>query len=417
MRLMSSHPISTKSYGKAVKATQIAKPNTPLIWQHKDWPAFTINASAVDLALREARHWQGVVIGRAAVVGLSLSGQVLQDVIANEVIATAAIEGEKLDPASVRSSILRQLGQSIDTDSAVRSRHVDGLVEVIQDATQRFDQQLDEDRLCRWQSSLFPGGTSGIRRIAVGRYRDHSDAMQIVSGQPGKEIVHYTAPPSTQVSAEMQAFLAWFTAHAIIPTTTSVTPNTSTQTMDGIARAAIAHLWFESIHPFEDGNGRIGRAIVDMALAQDLGTSTRLYSLSSQMMARRKGYYDALHQAQHSTLDVSDWVVWFAQQFTYACQATCTLIDRAQEKSNFWHSHSQIPLNTRQRKVIQRLLDDGDGGFLGGLNADKYMKMTSASKATATRDLTDLLKNGLLKSTGQGKGVRYYVAVDGWGIG
>ena len=387
------------------------------IWQLTDWPRFTATSPAVDAALLQARKWQGEVIGRAAAVGLTVgltqSGSVLQEVMTQEVIATAAIEGEKLDPASVWSSILRQLGhldhQLPTTDAAPRSRHVDGLVDVIQDATLGFKQLLTEDRLLRWQSALFPGGTSGIRRIAVGRYRDHSDLMQIVSGQPGKEIIHYTAPPSAQVPFEMQAFLAWFA---------ETTPqNGRMDGTNGITRAAIAHLWFESIHPFEDGNGRIGRAIMDMALAQDLGEATRLYSLSSQLMQHRKGYYDALHQAQHGTLDVSDWVLWFTQQFSLACQATCALIDRALEKSTFWQNHSQTPLNERQRKVIQRLLDDGDGGFLGGLNADKYMKMTSASKATATRDLADLVKNGLLRSTGQGKAVRYYVAISGWDSG
>lgn len=377
-----------------------------LIWQLKGWPKFTTASPALAAALLQARKWQGEVIGRAAAVGLTLgltqSGSVLQEVMTQEVIATAAIEGEKLDPASVRSSILRQLGHLQTTDAAPRSRHVDGLVDVIQDATLGFKQLLTEDRLLRWQSALFPGGTSGIRRIAVGRYRDHSDLMQIVSGQPGKEVIHYTAPPSAQVPAEMQAFLAWFA---------------ETTTQNGITRAAIAHLWFESIHPFEDGNGRIGRAIMDMALAQDLGETTRLYSLSSQLMQHRKGYYDALHQAQHGSLDVSDWVLWFTQQFSLACQATCALIDRALEKSTFWQTHSTTPLNERQRKVIQRLLDDGDGGFLGGLNADKYIKMTSTSKATATRDLADLVKNGLLRSTGQGKAVRYYVAVAGWEAG
>ena len=374
-----------------------------LIWQLESWPKFSATSPAVDAALLRARKWQGEVIGRAAAVGLAQSGSVLHEVMTQEVIATAAIEGEKLDPASVRSSILRQLGHVSTADAAPRSRHVDGLVDVIQDATLGFKQPLTEDRLLRWQSALFPGGTSGIRRIAVGRYRDHSDLMQIVSGQPGKEVIHYTAPPSAQVSFEMQAFLTWFA---------ETTPQNGS--LDGITRAAIAHLWFESIHPFEDGNGRIGRAIMDMALAQDLGENTRLYSLSSQLMQHRKGYYDALHQAQHGSLDVSDWVLWFTEQFSLACQATCALIDRALEKSNFWQTHSPTPLNERQRKVVQRLLDDGDGGFLGGLNADKYMKMTSTSKATATRDLADLVKNGLLRSTGQGKAVRYYVAIASW---
>lgn len=387
-----------------------------LIWQLKGWPKFTATSPAVEAALLQARKWQGEVIGRAAAVGLTVgstqSGSVLHEVMTQEVIATAAIEGEKLDPASVRSSILRQLGHLPDSDPAPRSRHVDGLVDVIQDATLGFKQLLTEDRLLRWQSALFPGGTSGIRRIAVGRYRDHSDLMQIVSGQPGKEVIHYTAPPSAQVPTEMQAFLTWFAQTAPQNGRMDGTPG-----LNGITRAAIAHLWFESIHPFEDGNGRIGRAIMDMALAQDLGEATRLYSLSSQLMQHRKGYYDALHQAQHGSLDVSDWVLWFTQQFSLACQATCALIDRALEKSTFWQIHSQTPLNERQRKVIQRLLNDGDGGFLGGLNADKYMKMTNTSKATATRDLADLVKNGLLRSAGQGKAIRYYVAVMGWASG
>lgn len=388
---------------------RLMAPKNLLIWQREGWPKFTATSPAVDAALLQARKWQGEVIGRAAAVGLAQSDSVLHEVMTQEVIATAAIEGEKLDPASVRSSILRQLGHLQTSDAGPRSRNIDGLVDVIQDATLGFKQPLTEDRLLRWQSALFPGGTSGIRRIAVGRYRDHSDLMQIVSGQPGKEVIHYTAPPSAQVPIEMQAFLAWFAETA--------PQHGNMDGTNGITRAAIAHLWFESIHPFEDGNGRIGRAIMDMALAQDLGETTRLYSLSSQLMQHRKGYYDALHQAQHGTLDVSDWVLWFTQQFSLACQATCALIDRALEKFSFWQTHSQTPLNERQRKVIQRLLDDGDGGFLGGLNADKYMKMTSTSKATATRDLADLVKNGLLRSTGQGKAIRYYAAISGWDSG
>ena len=382
---------------KSFQRTAKTRLNAPLLWQQPDWPQFTVEASLVKEALVQARHWQREVMARVAAVGLTPSGHVLHEVMTQEVMATAAIEGEKLDPASVRSSILRQLGTAPANDTAPRSRNIDGLVEVIQDATISFHQPLDNDRLFRWHSALFPGGTSGIRRIVVGRYRDHSDLMQIVSGQPGKEVVHYTAPRSNQVANEMRAFLAWFAKPV------------DTLAFDGITRAAIAHLWFETIHPFEDGNGRLGRTIIDMALAQDLGAGTRLYSLSSQMMAHRKDYYEALHQAQHGTLEVSAWVIWFAQQLSKACQATCELITRAQEKSTFWQTHSQTPLNIRQRKVIQRLLDDGEEGFLGGMNAEKYMKMTHISKATATRDLADLLHNGLLRSTGQGKAVRYYI--------
>jgi Fic family protein len=186
------------------------------------------------------------------------------------------------------------------------------------------------------------------------------------------------------------------------------------QALDGLARAAIAHVWFETIHPFEDGNGRIGRAIVDMAIAQDHRSPPRLYSLSRELLESRRGYYDALNEASTGTGDVTGWVAFFAQQFAAACRRTGRIVDAALAKSRFWTEHSAVELNTRQRKVLQRLLDDGDGGFLGGLNAEKYMKMTQASKATATRDLSALVIAGLLWTTGQGKGVRYHVNVPGW---
>ena len=323
-----------------------------------------------------------------------------------EVIATAAIEGEKLDPAAVRSSVMRRLGLA---STGPHDRNIDGLVDVINDATSGFEEPLDDDRLHRWQSALFPGGTSGIRRIAVGRYRDHAEPMQIVSGPPDKEIIHYEAPPSRQVAGEMTRFLAWFAK-------TTPVPGRAPE-IDGLARAAIAHLWFESIHPFEDGNGRIGRAIVDMAIAQDHRAPVRLYSLSRQLLESRNGYYDALNAAQRGTGDATDWVVWFARQYSRACERSSNVIDRAIEKARFWANHAGIELNERQRKVLQRLLDDGDGGFLGGLNAEKYTKIASTSKPSATRDLADLVRAGLLWTTGQGKAIRYYVNVPGWNHG
>jgi Fic family protein len=298
---------------------------------------------------------------------------------------------------------MRHLGLA---DTGPHDRHVDGLVQVIGDASAAFDTSLDHDRLYRWHSALFPGGTSGITRIAVGRYRDHADPMQIVSGRPGKERVHYEAPPSARVPAEMRRFLQWFASTA--PASGKVAE------MDGLARAAIAHLWFETIHPFEEGNGRIGRAIVDMAIAQDMGSPLRLYSLSRQLLESRAAYYDALNRAQRGTGDVTEWVAWFVTQIAAACLRSSQVIDRAIEKSRFWASHARIDLKPRQRKVLQRLLDDGDGGFEGGLSAEKYMKMTAVSKATATRDLTELLASGLLWTHGQGKALRYFISVPGW---
>jgi Fic family protein len=287
-----------------------------------------------------------------------------------------------------------------------------GRCAVINDATTAIDKPLDEDRLCRWQSALFPGGTSGIQRIAVGRYRD--DPMQIVSGLPGQAVVHYVAPASKDVPAQMARFLQWFADSK----PARGDPSTSQgKAVDGLARAAIAHLWFESIHPFEDGNGRIGRAIVDMALAQHFRQPVRLYSLSRQLKTARSGYYDALNQAQRGDTDVTKWGQWFAGQCTAACLVASRVIDQAIEKKRFWDQDRAADLSDRHRKVLQRLLDAGDGGFEGGLNAEKFIKMTGVSKATATRDLGELVDRGLLRKQGGGKAVRYYVNLPGWSHG
>ncbi|MDR6856563.1 Fic family protein [Variovorax guangxiensis] len=378
-------------------------PQPRYIWQLPDWPKLHFDVAAASPVLLRARERQGQVRGMARAIGLDEMQNIEREVWTHEALATAAIEGERLELAAVRSSVLRHLGQA---DSGPYSRHVDGLVEIMQDANAGFEQPLDADRLCRWQSALFPGGTMGIRRIAVGRFRDHEDPMQIVSGLPGKEVVHYTAPPSSSVPREMEAFLAWFAATT--PRRGALPP------LDGIARAGIAHLWFETIHPFEDGNGRIGRAIADMALAQDLGAPTRLYCLSRQLLADRRGYYDALAAAQVGSTDVTGFVQWFADAFGQACNRSMDLIQDTLDKSRFWATHAQQALNERQRQLVRCLLDAGDGGFLGGLNVDKYLKMAKTSKATATRDLSDLVQRGLLHTSGQGKALRYYLSVPGW---
>jgi len=381
-------------------------PHPRHIWQLPDWPKLHFDVAAASPALLSARERQGQVRGMARAIGLDEMHNIERAVWTNEALATAAIEGERLELAAVRSSVVRHLGQA---DSGPYSRHVDGLVGIMQDASAGFEQPLDADRLCRWQSALFPGATMGIRRVAIGRFRDHQDPMQIVSGLPGKDTVHYTAPPSSSVLREMDAFLAWLAA---------TTPRRDAlPALDGIARAAIAHLWFETIHPFEDGNGRIGRAIADMALAQDLGAPTRLYSLSRQLLADRRGYYDALAAAQVGGTDVTGFVQWFADAFGQACNRSMELIQDTLDKSRFWATHAQQALNERQRQLIRRLLDAGDGGFLGGLNVDKYLKMTRTSKATATRDLSDLVQRGLLHTSGQGKALRYYLSVPGWAHG
>jgi len=381
------------------------------IWQQPDWPKLWFDPQAVAPHLAEAYRMHGVIEGKAFAVGLTSTSEIALDAMAQEVVATAAIEGERLSMDIVRSSVMRRLGLA---SAGPVDRSIDGLVAVINDANTAHDQPLSEDRLWRWQSALFPGGTSGIHRIAVGRYRDHEDPMLIVSGPMGREVVHYEAPKSADVPRHMQEFLAWFEATS--PTRMAASSGPAT---DGLARAAMAHLWFETIHPFEDGNGRIGRAIVEMAVAQHMKPPVRLYSLSRQLLASRKDYYDHLNRMQRGTLDATEWVAWFARQCTAAYQASNLVMDQALQKRRFWEAHAGTALNERQRKVLQRLLDDGDGGFSGGLTAEKYIKMTGASKATATRDLSEMVSNTHLWTAGAGRAIRYYINVPGWrhGIG
>lgn len=375
------------------------------IWQSPEWPAIRFDAAALAEPLARARREQGAVMALFRAIGLNAGVHVEREIWSGEAVATAAIEGEKLDLQAVRSSVVRRLGIEGEPDGRV-SRHVEGLVDVMQDATSAFGESLDDARLARWQAALFPGGTSGLRQVAVGRYRDRDDPMQIVSGPVGHEKVHYEAPASREVPAEMRRFLSWWEG------TRPDLPGAAR--MDGLVRAAIAHLWFETIHPFEDGNGRIGRAIVDMALAQDTGSGHRFYSLSRQLMDERDAYYDALNAAQRGALDATPWIAFLAGQFQRSCLTSLAVIERATEKGRFWAAHAGTSLNERQRKAMQRMLDAGPGGFEGGMTADKYARLTNSSKASATRDLRHLLESGLLASTGQGRGTRYWVNLQGW---
>jgi Fic family protein len=376
-------------------------------------------------ALEQARLEQGRLLGLLGAIGLEQANAVQRELWVQEALATAAIEGEQLNLESLRSSVAHRLALA---DAPGADRHAEGLVQVMQDALANHSAALDVDRLCRWQSALFPGGTSGIQRIAVGRLRDHPDAMQIVSGALGREVVHYEAPPSAQVPAEMGQFLAWF------ENTRPSGAAAANESINGIARAALVHLWFESIHPFEDGNGRLGRALADMALAQDMHAHdtqaspalVRVYGLAHQMLKTRSAYYDALNHAQRlrgvapesGSIDATPWVQWFVQAFTRACIASQTVVRDATDKAQFRLRAAQCQTNERQRKVLERLLEAGHvgsgGGFLGGMTTDKYAKITGTSKATATRDLVDLADKGLLRIEGVGKATRYAVNVTGW---
>jgi len=370
------------------------------IWQRRTWPSLHYDEAVIGHELAQARRQQGHLLGQARAIALTELGQFVKDIWVDDALATAAIEGEQLDLSAVRSSVMRRLGLMTSGSS---NRHVDGLVDVMQDATTGFEAPLDADRLCRWQSALFPGGTSGVRRIEVGTFRTDPEPMQIVGGPIGKEIVYYIAPPSSRVPMEMKRFLTWFEK-----------TRRPSNAVDGIVRAAIAHLWFETVHPFEDGNGRVGRAIVDLALAQDSDGAARVYSLSRQFMHERKAYYEALGSAQQGDTDVTAWVLWFLRQFIQSCRQSEMVIGSAIAKSKFWSSRAHRPLSDRQRKVVQRLLDAGPNGFTGGLSAEKYGNLTRVSKATATRDLVDLLQNEWVFTTGEHKSTRYWVNVPGW---
>jgi len=375
---------------------------TAWIWTSPTWPRLTYNLERLAGPLGRARAEGGRLYGMAAAIGAHELALVQRDVWSGEAVATAAIEGETFDLASVRSSVARRLGINPEFVAAI-PRNVEGLLDVMESAAAEWDSDLTEERMCRWHASLFPAGGTALRSIETGRYRSHDDPMQIVSGPVGREVVHYEAPPSAAVRAEMHNFLDWFNR-------TRATP------LDGILRAGLAHVWFETIHPFEDGNGRIGRAIVDMALAQDARLSTRLHCVSAELRRRQVAYYEALNQAQRGTTDVTAWLEWFTNVFADSCQASTALIDEALVRARFWAEHKHVALNARQRKVVNKMLEAGPGRFEGGLTQRKYVSMTGASPATSSRDITDLVSKGILVSgNAAGRSTYYNLAIAGWG--
>lgn len=377
-------------------------PKPQRLWQHPDWPHFVVDTPSVAAAVVLARRAQGAIEGRLAAVGFDHHLALAADAWTEDAMSTAAIEGERLDLDAVRSSVARRLGVAASTTAAGKvatPRHVDGLLDVMNDATSRADQPVTAERLHAWQAALFPTGYSGMSKIVVGGWRTHGEPMQIVSGPIGKERVHYEAPRSADVPKQMAPFLTWLN-------------NTAPQ--DGLVKAAVAHLWFETIHPFEDGNGRVGRAVVDLLLARDMGPASRLLRISQQLLIQRAGYYDELHRAQHGTPDITGWVLWFTQQVQAACVAASATVDGALTKANFWNEHRDKNLNPRQRKVVNLLLDAGPGGFEGGMNTRKAENLTGAARATASRDLIELAELGLLQAVGGGRSTRYQLRVQGW---
>jgi Fic family protein len=363
------------------------------IHQHDNWPNFTWNADNIVNLLGEARNLQGRLIGKMESLGFELRSEATLDTLTLDVLKTSEIEGEYLNPDQVRSSIARRLGMEI-AGSVDSDRNIDGVVEMMIDATQNSFEPLTADRLFNWHAALFPSGRSGMNKITVADWRkDTTGPMQVVSGVMGKEKVHFQAPDSELVEHEMHLFLDWFNNYDKI---------------DLVIKAAIAHLWFVTIHPFEDGNGRITRALTDMLLAQADKTNQRFYSMSAQIRLERKGYYAILEKTQKGNLDITDWMEWFLKCLINALKSTDSILTKVLYKADFWNRHSTTIITERQRKLINKLLD----GFDGKLTSSKWAKIAKCSKDTAIRDINDLInKNILQKEPAGGRSTNYEIII------
>ncbi|MDI1338446.1 Fic family protein [Polaromonas sp.] len=367
--------------------------NPRYIWQSSDWPHFSYDASALAAPLAQVHRAQGQLMGRMAELGMTQREQATLQVLTQEVIKTSEIEGERLDLDAVRSSIARRLGLDIGA-LAPSDRHVDGVVDVVLDATRNFDKPLTQERLFGWHAALFPTGYSGRVRITVAGWRlDASGPMEVVSGPVGREKVHFTAPPADTLPAQTDAFLQWFNAAPV---------------GDALIKAGLAHLWLVTLHPFDDGNGRISRAVGDMALARAEGTGQRFFSFSAQIQRERKDYYAQLETTQKGQLDVTPWLSWFLGCLLRAVQGADTTLAGVLDKAQFWQRCAGTPMNTRQTQVLNRVLD----GFEGKLTNARWAALGKCSADTALRDINDLLARGVLRRLeGGGRSTGYALCV------
>jgi Fic family protein len=360
------------------------------VHEHQNWPNFTWDVGSLVSKLADIRHRQGRLLGRMEGLGFELKCEASLSTLTNDVVKSSAIEGENLNLEEVRSSIARRLG--IDIAGLIpASRDVEGIVEMMLDATQQFSKPLTKDRLFDWHAALFPTGRSGTHKITVGGWRTiDAGPMQVVSGPIGKEKVHFEAPDADRLEKEMHAFLKWFG---------------NNDDIDPVIKAGIAHLWFVTIHPFEDGNGRIARAIGDMALARADGTQDRFYSLSSQIEAERKHYYAQLEKQQRATPDITDWLSWFLDCLGRAISNAETTLGNVLFKAQLWDTINQKPVNDRQRLIINRMLEDDYEGFM---NTSKYAKLAKCSNDTALRDIQELKERGIfIQNPGGGRSTSY----------
>jgi len=359
------------------------------IHQLPHWPRFTWKQDQVTTVLAEVRHRQGRLLGRMEGMGFRLQAEANLQTLTLDVLKSSEIEGELLDAGQVRSSIARRLGMDIAGLIPV-DRHVEGVVEMMMDATQQYRQALSEDRLFGWHAALFPTGRSGMYKINVAAWRDNQeDPMQVVSGAMGKEKIHFQAPDADRLEEEMSRFINWFNED---------------RTMDGLLKAGIAHLWFVTIHPFDDGNGRRARAIADMQLSRADASAQRFYSMSTQIRKERAAYYDILENTQKGSMDITAWLTWFLQCLDRALEATAETLALVLKKARFWEKHASTILNERQQLILNKLLDN----FEGKLNTSKWAKIAKTSQDTALRDIQDLMnKNILMKEVGGGRSTSY----------
>lgn len=363
------------------------------IWQCPEWPRFRWNDGRLLEPLAAARLKQGRLLGSMARLGFDLKLEAQLEALTEDVIKSSEIEGETLDRDSVRSSIARRLGIP-EAAVAPADRRTEGIVEMMLDATENYAAPLTQERLFAWQAAMFPTGYSGLHRVKTGGWRDDADGpMQVVSGPIGRQRVHYEAPPAGQVAAEMRRFLDWF--------------NGKVET-EGLLRAGLAHFWFVTIHPFEDGNGRVARAIADQALAQSEASAQRFYSMSSQIRKERSDYYDTLEHTQKGDIDVTDWLVWFLGCFSRAIQGAELASANVLRKADFWQRYAREQFSDRQKAVLNRYLD----GFEGKLTAKKWAALAKVSIPTAQRDINDLVERAVLRrNPGGSKNTSYDLAM------
>jgi Fic family protein len=365
---------------------------SPYIHELPNWPEFRWDHKKLAGRLAALRHRQGRLVGRMETLGFSLRAEATLETLTLDVVKSSEIEGEILDRDQVRSSIARRLGMDIGA-LAPADRNGEGVVEMMLDATQNYSAPLTAERLFGWHAALFPAGYSGMRKISVGRWRDDSKGpMQVVSGVLGRERVHFEAPRGKRLRKEMAAFLKWFNG---------------TDDPDPVLRAGLAHLWFVTIHPFDDGNGRIARALADMVLARSEKSSQRFYSMSAQIRIERKTYYEMLEKTQKDGLDITPWLEWFLGCLDRAFDATEKTLGSVLRKARFWEAHAHTAFNDRQRLMLNKLLDR----FEGKLTSSKWATIAKCSQDTALRDILDLVERGVLaKNPGGGRSTSYSLA-------